>query len=222
MAALGRIEIGMMRAGGYPLGFAAAIKSAAATLGPIIPPSIPLVVYGSLTDTSVGKLFLAGFVPGGLMTIFLMVAVTIVATRRKFPQSEWVGWGSLGRKVVESVPVLMLPVIILGGIFGGFFTPTEAAIVSAAYALVVGMIIGDLRLAQRTGDPGEGRGRQRADHDHSRLRRPCSAGSWRARASRRNSRRWRSAITPRHGCFCSPSMCCCCSSAASWRRFRSS
>jgi C4-dicarboxylate transporter, DctM subunit len=146
MAALGKIEIGMMRAAGYPLGFAAAIKSAAATLGPIIPPSIPLVVYGSMTDTSIGKLFLAGFVPGFLMTIFLMIAVTVVATRRKFPLSPWVGWGPLLRTVIESIPVLMLPVIILGGIFGGFFTPTEAAIVSAAYALVVGMIIGDLKL----------------------------------------------------------------------------
>jgi len=141
MAALGKIEIGMMRAGGYPLGFAAAIKSAAATLGPIIPPSIPLLVYGSMTDTSVGKLFLAGFVPG-----FLMVAVTIVATRRKFPLSAWGGWGPLFRTLIESIPVLMLPVIILGGIFGGFFTPTEAAIVAAAYALVAGMIIGDLKL----------------------------------------------------------------------------
>jgi hypothetical protein len=146
MAALGKIEIGMMRAAGYPLGFAAAIKSAAATLGPIIPPSIPLLVYGSMTDTSVGKLFLAGFVPGLLMTIFLMVAVTVVATRRNFPLSPWVGWGPALKTVIESIPVLMLPVIILGGIFGGLFTPTEAAIVSAAYALVVGMIIGDLKL----------------------------------------------------------------------------
>jgi C4-dicarboxylate transporter DctM subunit len=151
MAALGKIEIGMMRAGGYPLGFAAAIKSAAATLGPIIPPSIPLVVYGSLTDTSVGKLFLAGFVPGFLMTVFLMAAVTVIATRRDFPRSAWLGWRVLAQKIYASIPVLMLPVIILGGIFGGFFTPTEAAIVSAAYALVAGMIIGDLRLAQIPG-----------------------------------------------------------------------
>lgn len=146
MAALGKIEIGMMRTAGYPLGFAAAIKSAAATLGPIIPPSIPLLVYGSMTDTSVGKLFLAGFVPGFLMTVFLMAAVTVVATRRNFPLSPWVGWGALCKTVIQSIPVLMLPVIILGGIFGGFFTPTEAAIVAAAYALVAGMIIGDLKL----------------------------------------------------------------------------
>lgn len=151
MAALGKIEIAMMRIGGYPIGFAAAIKSAAATLGPIVPPSIPLLVYGALTDTSVGKLFLAGFVPGGLMALFLMAAVRIAAVRRDFPRSEWVGWRTLAAKLVASVPVLILPGIILGGIFGGFFTPTEAAIVAAAYALVAGMVIGDLRLAQVPG-----------------------------------------------------------------------
>lgn len=145
MAALGKIEIGMMRLAGYPIGFAAAIKSASATLGPIIPPSIPMLVYGSLSDTSVGKLFLAGFLPGALMGLFLMVAVRVVAVRRNFPRSDWVGFPALGRKIVQSIPVLVLPVIILGGIFGGVFTPTEAAIVAAAYALVVGMTIGELR-----------------------------------------------------------------------------
>ncbi len=146
MAALGRIEISMMQIAGYPLGFAAAIKTSAATLGPIIPPSIPMVVYGSLSDTSVGKLFLAGFVPGALMGLFLMIAVSVVARRRDFPRSEWVGWPELGRKTIASIPVMVLPVIILGGIFGGFFTPTEAAIVAAAYAFVAGLLIGDLRL----------------------------------------------------------------------------
>lgn len=147
MAALGRIEISMMQIAGYPLGFAAAIKTSAATLGPIIPPSIPMVVYGSLSDTSVGKLFLAGFVPGALMGLFLMVAVSVVARRRNFPRSEWVGWPELGRKIIASIPVIILPVIILGGIFGGFFTPTEAAIVAAAYAFVAGLLLGELKLA---------------------------------------------------------------------------
>ncbi len=147
MAALGRIEISMMQIAGYPLGFAAAIKTAAATLGPIIPPSIPMVVYGSLSDTSVGRLFLAGFVPGALMGLFLMAAVSVVARRRNFPRTEWVGWRVLGLKLIGSIPVMVLPVIILGGIFGGFFTPTEAAIVAAAYALVMGLLIGELRFA---------------------------------------------------------------------------
>lgn len=147
MAALGKIEIGMMQGAGYPLGFAAAIKAASSTLGPIIPPSIPMLVFGGLTDTSVGRLFMAGFAPGFAMALFLIVAVRMVAKRRHFPVSEWQGWTPLVKLVFESIPVLVLPVIVLGGIFGGFFTPTEAAIVAAAYAMIVGWALGQLRLA---------------------------------------------------------------------------
>jgi tripartite ATP-independent transporter DctM subunit len=147
MAALGKIEIGMMQGAGYPLGFAAAIKAASSTLGPIIPPSIPMLVFGGLTDTSVGRLFMAGFAPGFAMALFLIVAVRMVAKRRHFPVSEWQGWTPLVKLVFESIPVLVLPVIVLGGIFGGFFTPTEAAIVAAAYAMIVGWALGELRLA---------------------------------------------------------------------------
>jgi C4-dicarboxylate transporter DctM subunit len=147
LAALGRIEIGMMSGAGYPLGFAAAIKAASSTLGPIIPPSIPMLVYGGLTDTSVGQLFMAGLIPGIVMALFLIIAARIVAKRRNFPLSEWQGWGVLLPLVFQSIPILVLPVIVLGGIFGGTFTPTEAAIVSAAYALIVGLILGELKLA---------------------------------------------------------------------------
>lgn len=147
MAALGKIEMSMMKSSGYPAGFSAAITAASATLGPIIPPSIAMLVYGSISDTSVGRLFLAGFVPGAVMVVFLMVAISVIAKRRNFPREEWVGWVMLARKIFESIPVMLLPVIILGGIFGGFFTPTESAVVAAAYALVVGMILGELHLA---------------------------------------------------------------------------
>jgi C4-dicarboxylate transporter DctM subunit len=146
MAALGRVEIGMMKGAGYPLGFAGAIKAASATLGPIIPPSIPMLVYGGLTNTSVGQLFMAGFVPGLLMAIFLIIAIRIVAKRRNFPVTEWAGWGTLLQLLAQSIPILVLPVIVLGGIFGGFFTPTEAAIVAAAYALVAGLALGELKV----------------------------------------------------------------------------
>jgi tripartite ATP-independent transporter DctM subunit len=146
MAALGKIEIGMMSAAGYPLGFAGAIKAAACTFGPIMPPSIPLLVYGGLTDTSVGRLFMAGFAPGLAMAVFLITAIRFVAKRRNFPVSGWQGLPHLVRLVFQSIPVLVLPVIVLGGIFGGFFTPTEAAIVAAAYALLTGLTIGDLQL----------------------------------------------------------------------------
>ncbi len=141
----GKLEIEIMRRAGYPHGFSAAITAASATIGPIIPPSIPLVVYGSIANVSVGRLFLAGFVPGLLMGLFLMAAVWWLAGRRSFPRTEWVGGRALVRSTLQSVPVLMLPVIILGGIFSGVFTPTESAIVAAGYALVIGLALGELK-----------------------------------------------------------------------------
>lgn len=147
-AGMGRMEIEIMRRGGYPHGFSAALTAASATIGPIIPPSIPLVVYASIANVSVGRLFLAGFVPGVLMGIFLMASVWWLAVRRGFPRSPWVGWRFLARSTIQSLPVLALPVIILGGIFSGVFTPTESAIVAAAYALVVGLALRELKARQ--------------------------------------------------------------------------
>jgi tripartite ATP-independent transporter DctM subunit len=144
-AGMGRMEIEIMRRGGYPHGFSAALTAASATIGPIIPPSIPLVVYASIANVSVGRLFLAGFIPGVLMGLFLMASVWWLATRRGFPRSPWVGWRALGRSTLQSLPVLALPVIILGGIFSGVFTPTESAIVAAAYALVIGLALRELK-----------------------------------------------------------------------------
>jgi tripartite ATP-independent transporter DctM subunit len=145
-AGMGRMEIEMMRRGGYPHAFAAAVTAASATIGPVIPPSIPLVVYGSIANVSVGKLFLGGFAPGALMGIFLMASVWLIAGRRGFPNTDWIGWRQFAASVTQSIPVIMLPVIILGGIFSGVFTPTESAIVAAAYALVIGLALGELRL----------------------------------------------------------------------------
>ena len=142
----GRMEMEIMHRAGYPNGFSAAITAASATIGPIIPPSIPLVVYASIANVSVGRLFLAGFVPGVLMGAFLMVAVWWLAGRRNFPRSRWVGGRVLARRTVRSVPVLLLPVIILGGIFSGVFTPTESAIVAAGYALVIGVVLREQKL----------------------------------------------------------------------------
>jgi tripartite ATP-independent transporter DctM subunit len=144
-AGMGRMEIEIMRRAGYPHGFSAAITAASATIGPIIPPSIPLVVYGSIANVSVGRLFLAGFIPGALMALFLMASVWWLAGRRNFPRSPWVGWHKLGRSIVMSAPVLVLPVIILGGIFSGVFTATESAVVAAAYALLIGFALRELK-----------------------------------------------------------------------------
>jgi tripartite ATP-independent transporter DctM subunit len=144
-AGMGRMEIEIMRRGGYPHAFSAVVTATSATIGPIIPPSIPLVVYGSIASVSVGKLFLAGFVPGLVMILLLMVAVHVMSVHYDFPRGSWVGWRSLGSRMFRSIPVLMLPFIILGGIFSGIFTPTESAIVAAAYALVIGRIMGELK-----------------------------------------------------------------------------
>ncbi len=149
-AGIGRIEIELMSRGGYPLPFSGAITAASATIGPIIPPSIPFVVYGSLAGVSVGKLFLAGVMPGVAMGLFLMASVWVIAGRRNFPTGTWAGFAHLGRMFVRSLPVLVLPLIILGGIFSGVFTATESAIVAAAYALVIGLLLREIGLADIT------------------------------------------------------------------------
>lgn len=145
-AGMGRIEIEMMRKSGYPLAFSGAITAASATIGPVIPPSIPFVVYGSLAGVSVGKLFLAGVIPGVAMGLFLMGSVWVLAGRSSFPSATWAGFGHLRREFVRSLPVLVLPLIILGGIFSGVFTATESAIVAAAYALLIGLLLREVRL----------------------------------------------------------------------------
>jgi C4-dicarboxylate transporter DctM subunit len=146
-AGMGRIEIEMMHRSGYDRGFSGAITAASATIGPVIPPSIPFVVYGSLANVSIGKLFLAGVFPGVAMGLFLMGAVWVLAGRRNFPTNEWAGFAHLARQFVRSLPVLFLPLIILGGTFSGIFTATESAVVAAAYALLIGLMMRELRPA---------------------------------------------------------------------------
>jgi tripartite ATP-independent transporter DctM subunit len=138
---LGVVEIRAMQNQGYTARFAAAITAASATIGPIFPPSIPMVIYGGIANVSVGKLFLGGAVPGILMAGFLMVAISVLAKRRGFPRDRKASWGELGRSFRESSLALVLPVIIMGGIIGGIFTPTEAAGVAAAYALILGLFV---------------------------------------------------------------------------------
>ncbi len=137
-AGVGKIIIEMMtRNGRYTLGFAAAITAASATIGPIIPPSIPMVLYALVSDTSVGYLFLAGILPGLLMGLLLMVMIAVIARRRNFPMDEPVPLQELPRLGVRAFPALMMPAILLFGIYGGVTTPTEAAAVAAAYALLL-------------------------------------------------------------------------------------
>jgi tripartite ATP-independent transporter DctM subunit len=127
----------MTDANRYPPGFAAAVSAASATIGPIIPPSIPMILYALVSSTSVGALFLGGVVPGLLMAATLMAGIALIARRRGFATEAPVALAAYPRILLRAAPPLLLPVVLLGGIYSGVFTPTEAAAVAAAYALLL-------------------------------------------------------------------------------------
>jgi len=146
-AGSGSVLIPAMKRAGYGVAFAAAVVGAAGTIGPIIPPSIPFVIYGSLANTSIGRLLLAGAVPGVLMGILLMVFVYFIARRRGYPAESRVSRGELLQATLHAIPPMGMPVIILGGIIAGVMTPTEAACAGAAYSFVLGFCVyGELKL----------------------------------------------------------------------------
>lgn len=135
-AGIGKIIIGMMTKNGrYTRGYAAAITAASATIGPIIPPSIPMVLYSVISDTSIGYLFLAGIVPGLIMGMVLMIMNAIISHKRDFATEEPVPIKQLPKTTFRAFPALMMPAILLFGIYGGVTTPTEAAAIAALYAL---------------------------------------------------------------------------------------
>jgi C4-dicarboxylate transporter DctM subunit len=138
-----------MAASGYTRDFSAGLVCSAGTLGILIPPSIVMVVYGAVTESSVGHLFLAGIVPGVLLTVVLMATVAVVAHRQNLPRQPRARFAKLARTGREAFWGLLLVVIILGGIYLGAYTPTEAAAVSAVYAFVVAVFVyRDIRLAE--------------------------------------------------------------------------
>ncbi|WP_417673525.1 TRAP transporter large permease [Pseudodonghicola sp.] len=141
VVAIGSIVIAGMRQVGYSKDFAAGVIANAGTLGILIPPSIVMVVYASATDVSVGRMFLAGVIPGLLAGTMLMATIYIIAKLRSLPQGEWQGWGEVFRAGSDAIWGLLLIVIILGGIYGGIFTPTEAAAVAAIYAFLVATFV---------------------------------------------------------------------------------
>ena len=141
-AGIGKIVIQMMTKNGrYSPGFAAAITAASATIGPIIPPSIPMVIYALVSDTSIGFLFLGGIIPGLLMGAVLMGMIVIIARVRGMPVDEPVPLREIPRRAVSAFPALMMPVILLVGIYGGVTTPTEAAALAAFYALILAVFL---------------------------------------------------------------------------------
>ncbi|EAP84132.1 TRAP transporter large permease [Sulfitobacter sp. EE-36] len=141
VVAIGSIVIAGMRETGYTKEFAAGVIANAGTLGILIPPSIVMVVYASATDVSVGRMFLAGVIPGLMAGTMLMLTIYIMARVKKLPQGEWRGWGEVFASGREAGWGLMLIVIILGGIYGGIFTPTEAAAVAAVYAFFIAAFV---------------------------------------------------------------------------------
>lgn len=139
---MGKIIINLMtRDGKYTPAYAAAITAATATVGPIIPPSIPMVLYALVSDQSVGYLFAAGMAPGLLMALMMGLMNYLIARKRNFPTDDAVPLRELPKATYEAFPALMLPVILLGGIYGGIMTPTEAAAVAAAYALIISVVL---------------------------------------------------------------------------------
>jgi tripartite ATP-independent transporter DctM subunit len=138
-AGLGTIEIKAMTDEGYDIDFSAAVTAASATIGPIIPPSVPLLVYGAVADVSIGRLFLGGVLPGLLMAAALMVMVAAMSRRRGYPARPAPPLRTVLRRTRSAGLSLMTPAILFGGMLGGVFTPTEAAFVAATYALVLGL-----------------------------------------------------------------------------------
>jgi tripartite ATP-independent transporter DctM subunit len=138
---MGAMEIKAMTDNGYDVDFSAAVTAASSTIAPIIPPSIAMVVYGVLASTSIGALFLGGFVPGVLMGLFMMAYSYVVAIRRNYPLQPRAHLGELWRAFRLSIPGLLTPTILLGGIGLGIFTPTEAAVVAVFYTLLLGVLV---------------------------------------------------------------------------------
>jgi C4-dicarboxylate transporter DctM subunit len=141
VVAIGTIVIAGMRQVGYTKEFAAGVICNAGTLGILIPPSIVMVVYAAAVEVSVGRMFLAGVIPGLLAGLMLMLAIYGIAKYKDLPKGDWAGWGEIFDSAKDAAWGLLLIVIILGGIYGGIFTPTEAAAVAAVYAFVIATFV---------------------------------------------------------------------------------
>lgn len=140
-ASIGGVMIPGMKKAGYPADFSAAVTAASSTVGPIIPPSVPMIIVGALSGISVGKMFLAGAIPGILMGLAMMVTTYLIARKKNFPKQDWQGVGEIGRAFGGAFWALAMTGIILYGLLSGIATPTETAIVASVYAMVVGLLI---------------------------------------------------------------------------------
>jgi tripartite ATP-independent transporter DctM subunit len=140
-AGIGMVELEAMTKAGFDRRFSAAVTAASSTIGPVIPPSIPFVIFGSITGTSVGRLFLGGFVPGFIMGIAMMITVYIISDRRGYPRERRATFRQFVASGLNAWSAMLCPVIIIGGIMLGIFTPTEASVVAVIYAIIVTLVV---------------------------------------------------------------------------------
>ena len=147
-SALGMLEIPMMEESGYDKDYTCALTAASSVMGPIIPPSIPMIIYGMISGTSIAKLFLAGAVPGLLIAVSLGGLNWYYSRKNRYPRERRFPLKEIFLVFVRAIPVLLLPLIVLGGILSGIFTPTEAAAVAAVYAAIISIVIYRLKLTE--------------------------------------------------------------------------
>lgn len=140
-ASIGGVMIPGMKKAGYPADFSAAVTAASSTVGPIIPPSVPMIIVGALSGISVGQMFLAGAVPGILMGLAMMITAVIVSRRKGFPKHAWGGWGEVVRAFGGAFWALAMTFLIIYGLLSGLATPTETAVVASVYAFMVGAFV---------------------------------------------------------------------------------
>ena len=140
-AGIGMVELEAMTKAGFDRRFSGAVTAASSTIGPVIPPSIPFVIFGSITGTSVGRLFLGGFIPGFIMGIAMMIKVYIISDRRGYPRERRATFREFVASGLNAWSAMLCPVIIIGGIMLGIFTPTEASVVAVIYAIIVTLVI---------------------------------------------------------------------------------
>ena len=146
-SAVGSILIPAMKKEGYDVGFSTAVTATSSTIGPIIPPSIPFIIYGVLGEVSIASLFLAGVIPGILLGLLQMAVVAYYARKKNFPKGSLISFREALKATFDAALVLMMPLIILGGILTGIFTPTESACIAVFYALIISLFVyRDIRL----------------------------------------------------------------------------
>ncbi len=139
-ASIGGVMIPGMKKAGYPAAFSAAVTAASSTVGPIIPPSVPMIIVGALSGISVGQMFLAGAVPGILLGIAMLITTYLIASRRNFPRQSWQGVREVTRSFFGAFWALIMSFLIIVGMISGLMTPTETAVIACIYATIVGAL----------------------------------------------------------------------------------